>query len=224
MCSTFKALACGAVLTRVDNGKEDLNRRIRFSSAEVVNYSPVTKERAGGDGMTLAEICEAGLTRSDNTAANLILASLGGPPAVTAFARSLGDEVTRLDRTETSLNEASPGDPRDTTSPNAMAADLSRLVLGDTLSPKSRDQLAAWMRANKTGDARLRKDAPKGWRVGDKTGSGDNGTANDIAVIWPLEHAPVVVCVYMTGAIVSFDQCNAIIAEIGRDIVDALAA
>ncbi len=218
MCSTFKVLACGAVLARVDAGKEDLNRRIRFSSADLVNYSPITKERIGGEGMTVAEICEAGMTRSDNTAANLILASLGGPASVTAFARSLGDQVTRLDRTETVLNEATPGDPRDTTAPNAMAANLRKLTLGDVLSPRSRDQLATWMIANKTGDARLRAGLPKTWRVGDKTGSGDHGTANDIAVAWRPDHAPLIVCVYLTETKATLDECSALIAQIGSAV------
>ena len=131
MCSTFKVLACGAVLSRVDQGIETLDRRIRFSAADLVTYSPVTKDRVGGDGMTLAELCAAAMTRSDNTAGNLILARLGGPQAVTAFARALGDGMTRLDRTETALNEAAPGDPRDTTTPDSMAADLHALALGD---------------------------------------------------------------------------------------------
>ena len=120
--------------------------------------------------MTLAELCAAALTRSDNTAGNLILAALGGPPAVTAFARSIGDPVTRLDRTETALNTALPGDPRDTTTPEAMADDLRALSLGDTLAAPSRDRLAAWMADCQTGGAKLRAGLPSGWRVGDKDG------------------------------------------------------
>lgn len=224
MCSTFKALACGAVLARVDAGKEDLNRRIRFAASDLVTYSPVTKERAGGDGMTLAEICEAGMTLSDNTAANLILDSLGGPQAVTAFARSLGDRETRLDRRETELNSAIPGDPRDTTTPAAMVSDLRALLLGDRLSAASRRQLAVWMEANKTGDAKLRAGLPKDWRIGDKTGGGDHGSTNDVAVIWPPGHKPLVVAVYITECAASFDDRDAAIADVARALVETLAA
>ena len=219
MCSTFKALAAAAVLTRVDAGKEQLTRRITFSASEIVVYSPVTEKRIGGDGMTLAEICEAAMTRSDNTAGNLLLAAIGGPPGLTAFARSLGDQVTRLDRDEPSLNEALPDDPRDTTTPNAMASNLQTLVLGNAaLSAASREQLTAWLVANKTGDTRLRAGFPKDWRVGDKTGAGDRGTNNDVGVVWPPGRAPVILAVYLTGSSVPAAQQNATIASVARAV------
>ncbi|TDG09841.1 class A beta-lactamase [Paraburkholderia guartelaensis] len=219
MCSTFKVLLASAVLTRKDHGKEDLARKIVYSTAQVVSYSPVSGPRAGsGDnaGMTVAELCEAALTRSDNTAANLLLESIGGPPAITAFARSIGDPVTRLDRNETTLNEAIPGDPRDTTMPAAMVANLRELLLGERLSAASREQLIAWLVANKTGDARLRAGLPKDWRVGDKTGTGDHGTANDVAIVWPTGRAPILVTTYLTGAMhASSAQRDAAIARVG---------
>ena len=219
MCSTFKALAAAAVLARVDAGKERLTRRIAFDASRVVANSPVTEKHAGDGGMTLAEICEAAVTRSDNTAGNLMLDDIGGPSALTAFARTLGDQVTRLDRNEPSLNEALPDDPRDTTTPNAMAANLKALLLGtEALLPASREQLAAWLIANKTGDARLRAGVPHDWRVGDKTGSGERGTANDVAVVWPSSGAPVIVAVYLTGAGVAAAQQNGIIASVGRAV------
>lgn len=164
MCSTFKVLAAGALLKHVDQGHENLSRRIRFNAADLQTYSPVTKSHAGGEGMTLSEICQAALQYSDNTAANILLAQIGGPAGLTRYARSLGDTNTRLDRTEPSLNEATPGDPRDTTIPEAMLLDLKFLLLGDALSPASRDRLIAWMKGNKTGDKRLRaslKNKPK---------------------------------------------------------------
>jgi len=224
MCSTFKLLACGAVLARVDAGQEDLDRRIKFEASDLVTYSPVTKDRVGGEGMTLAEICKAGLTQSDNTAANLILSSLGGPPAVTAFARSLGDSVTRLDRIETALNEATPGDVRDTTTPDAMAANLRALVVEDRLTARSRDQLTQWLEANQTGAAKLRAGLPADWRVGDKTGGGDYGSTNDVAVIWPPARKPLIVAVYLTQTKASFDDRNATIAAVGRAVGKALGA
>jgi len=217
MCSTFKALACGAVLARVDEGKERLDRRVRYTAGDLVTHSPVTKERVG-DGMTVAEICEATMTLSDNTAANLILDGMGGPAALTAFVRSLGDSVTRLDRRETELNTAIPGDPRDTTTPAAMAGSLRALAVGDRLSAASREQFNAWMVATRTGDARLRAGFPKDWRVGDKTGTGAYGTANDVAVIWPPGRKPLVVSAYVTQSKASLDDRNAVIADVGRAV------
>ena len=168
------------------------------------------------------ELCEAAVSQSDNAAANLLVTSLGGPPQVTAFARSLGDLVTRLDRVEPDLNEGREGDVRDTTTPQAMALNLQALSLGNALSQASRDLLVAWLVGNKTGDTRIRAGLPTGWRVGDKTGSGSNGTTNDVAVIWPQQRAPVIISVYLTQAKVSADKQNATIAAATRAAVVAL--
>jgi beta-lactamase class A len=216
MCSTVKMLAAAFVLTRVDRKEESLDRRIVYSKESVVSYSPETEKHSGEEGMTLGEICKAGLTLSDNTAANIMFESIGGPASLTQFARSLGDGVTRLDRIETALNEAKPGDPRDTTSPGAMADNLHRIVLGDVLSAPSRDQMTSWMLANKTGDKRLRAGIPKDWRVADKTGSGGNNQTNDIAVLWPPGRRPVIVTVYYAESPASDDARNGVIAEVGR--------
>ncbi len=224
MCSTFKALAAAAVLARVDKGEVQLAQRVRFTADEVVPYSPATKPEAGGEGMTLAAICEAAITLSDNTAGNLMLGAIGGPAGLTAYLRGTGDQVTRLDRTEPTLNEALPGDPRDTTSPRAMAQTLGRLVVGDALEPASREQLADWLVATRTGDARLRAGVPKGWRVGDKTGTGDRGTANDVGVLWPPGRAPIVIAAYVTGSEASVEARSAAIAAAARAAVEALGA
>lgn len=224
LCSTFKLLASAAVLTRVDAGREDLDRRIVFGAGDIVANSPVTENRVGGAGMALAEICEAAITRSDNTAGNLILATLGGPSGVTAFARTLGDAVTRLDRTETALNEAAPGDPRDTTTPEAMAANLDTLVLGSALSARSREQLITWLIANQTGGTRLRAGLPRNWRIGDKTGAGERGTTNDVAVVWPLGRKPLIVCAYLTDTSTPTEQCNATIAAVARAVETILVS
>lgn len=151
MCSTFKVLAAAAILKDAGSKLERLERRIRIEQTDIVENSPVTREHVGGEGMSLRELCDAAMTRSDNTAGNTLLKNIGGPAGLTSFARSLGDKMTRLDRTETELNEAAPGDPRDTTTPNAMAANLRRLLLGDVLLPQGRDQLGKWLIANKTG-------------------------------------------------------------------------
>jgi len=222
MCSTFKLLAAAAVLARVEAGKERLDRRIRFETRDIVVNSASTKDRAGGEGMTLAELCEAAMIVSDNTAGNLLLATLGGPAGLTAYARSLGDAVTRLDRIEPDLGEAIDGDPRDTTSPAAMLSNLHALVLGNVLTANSKDQLTRWLLGNKTGDTRLRAGLPSGWRVGDKTGSGERGTTNDVGIIWPPERAPVLVSIYLTGTSAGAEQRNATLAAVGRAVAAAL--
>jgi beta-lactamase class A len=217
MTSTFKFVAAAFVLARVDRGEEDLARRIAYAREDLVTYSPVTEKRAGATGgMTVGEICDAAVTLSDNTAGNLLLDSFGGPGGLTAYMRSLGDGVSRLDRRETALNEAAPGDPRDTTTPAAMLGIRRETVLGTALSTRSREQLAAWLVANKTGDKRLRAGVPKGWRVGDKTGSGTNNVTNDIAVLWPPGRAPIAVAAYYAEARASADERDAVLAEVGR--------
>lgn len=218
MCSTFKLLAAGAILARVDAGRDQLDRRIRFTAADLMAYSPITKPQADGAGMTLAELCAAAIDYSDNTAANLLLAALGGPAALTAYARTLGDPVTRLDRNEPDLNQAIPGDPRDTTTPAAMLADVQRLALGDFLSPASREKLIRWLLGNTTGDKRLRAGLPAGWRVADKTGTGDYGSTNDIGLIWPPDRAPILVTAYLTGTDAPPDRRDATLAAVGRAV------
>ena len=215
MCSTHKFLAAAFVLQRVDYGEDSLERRIPYAKDNLVTYSPITEKHAG-DGMTLGQLCEAALTLSDNTAANLILETLGGPAGFTSRARALGDDVTRLDRIETALNEAKIGDPRDTTTPAAMAENVRKLVLGEALSAPSREKLANWVIANRTGDKRLRAGIPKGWRVGDKTGTGGAGATNDIAVVWPPDRGPLVVTAYYAESAALDDEREQVLAEVGR--------
>jgi beta-lactamase class A len=216
MCSTFKFLAVAFVLERVDRGEERLDRRITFSTQDLVAYSPVTKNHAGGRGITIEELCDAAMIISDNTAANLLLASFGGPAALTSYVRSLGDSVTRLDRIEPDLNEATPGDPRDTTTPSAMLGNIRQILLGDRLSARSREQLAAWLVASKTGASRLRAGLPKHWRVGDKTGTGERGATNDIAVAWPPDRHPIILSAYYAGSTASVEERSAVLADVAR--------
>ncbi|NML32470.1 class A beta-lactamase [Paraburkholderia antibiotica] len=226
MCSTFKLLAVGLVLTRVDRGVEDLRRRIVFSQQDVVQDSPETskntRELTGDAGMSVEQLCKAALTLSDNTAANLLLASFGGPAAVTEFARGLGDSLTRLDRTEPVLNEARPGDPRDTTTPNAMLGNLRELALGERLSTASRMRLLAWLAANRTSATRIRAKLPADWGVGDKTGAGEHGTSNDIAILWPPQRGPILVAVYLTETAGDATRNNATIASVGALVVESV--
>lgn len=218
MASTFKLLLAAWMLERVDRGQEALDRRVYFEASALVPYSPVTGSRVGAVGITVRELCEGTLTLSDNTAANLLLARHGGPQGFTAFLRTLGDKHTRLDRTEPTLNEAVPGDLRDTTTPLAMLQSMHKVVLGDALTPTSRAQLIDWMVATKTGDEKLRAGVP-GWRVGDKTGMGKNGSSNDIGIMWPPGGgAPVLVCCYITQATASPQQRDAAIAQVAREV------
>ncbi|VTU28789.1 class A beta-lactamase [Variovorax sp. PBL-E5] len=218
MCSTFKLLASALVLARVDRHEERLERRVVFGARDLVDGSPITGQHAGGNGMTMAELCEAAITRSDNTAGNMLLASFGGPKVFTTYARSLGDTLTRLDRNETSLNEARPGDPRDTTTPAAMLGNLQKILVGDALSPSSRAQLLRWLDANKTGDERMRARLPAGWKVGDKTGSGERGATNDIGILRPPGRAPILVTIYLTETEAPANARNATIASAGAAI------
>lgn len=197
MASTFKALLVGATLARVDAGTERLDRRVRIP-ATTLAWSPVTAPRAGQE-ITVGELAGAVTAISDNTAANLLLDALGGPPALTAWLRSIGDGVTRLDRTEPALNEALPGDPRDTTTPAAMLASLEAMTLGPALSAPSRARLRDWLRGNTTGGTRLRAGVPPGWEVADRTGTAAHGTSNVVGLLWPPgASAPLVVAAFIT--------------------------
>ena len=220
MCSTFKLLAAAAALKRVDEGAERLDRTIAFGPSDLLDYAPIAKAHAAEGAMTLADLCAAAIDWSDNTAANLVLQAIGGPAGFTQFARSLGDNVTRLDRNEPSLNEATPGDPRDTTSPRAMAEDMQKVLLGDALSDASRRQLQTWLIGDKVGDKRLRAGLPSSWRIGDKTGSGERGSTNTIAIIWPPERAPIIATAYYTESFAPMDARNAIHKEIGGLIAE----
>jgi beta-lactamase class A len=221
MCSTFKAMAVAAVLRRVDSGHERLDRFVPYGETNLLSYAPVTKAHVAEGGMRLADLCAAAVEFSDNTAANLILASIGGPAGWTRFVRSLGDGRSRLDRNEPTLNTAIPGDRRDTTTPSAMVADLKATLLDRALSTASRDRLKGWMLATQTGLARLRAGMPATWQVGDKTGTGERATANDIAVTWTPD-GPIVIACYLTGAVAATpDARDAAIADVGRLVAEA---
>jgi len=220
-CSTFKVFAAGALLQRVDRGQDTLDRKVLLH-AMPGKYAPVMGAM-GGQRATLRAVCAAAIEQSDNVAANALIAVLGGPAAVTAAWRAGGDPVMRLDRIETALNTALPGDPRDTVTPAAALAHLRRLTAGGALTPRSRAQLIAWMRACKTGDARLRAGLSAAWIVGDKTGTGDNGATNDVAVIWrPGRPQPLVVTAYYVDGAGPGDRREAVLAQVGRIVAEAM--
>jgi beta-lactamase class A len=223
MCSTFKFLAAAAVLKRVDDRKENLDRFVSYGAKDILEYAPVTKAHLKDGGMTLGALCAAAVEQSDNTAGNLLLDTIGGPAGLTNFVRSIGDETTRLDRKEPELNSAIPGDERDTTSPAAMCADMQRLVLGNLLSESSRHQLEDWLQHNETGALMIRAGVPKTWTVGDKTGRGGNGATNDVAIIRPPGRAPIVVAISTIGSSSSTNDRAGILAETARTVVASLS-
>ncbi|EMY7604006.1 FONA family class A beta-lactamase, partial [Escherichia coli] len=214
MCSTSKVMAVSALLKQSEMDKNLLAKRMEIKQSDLVNYNPIAEKHLD-TGMTLAELSAAAIQYSDNTAMNKILEHLGGPAKVTEYARTIGDKTFRLDRTEPTLNTAIPSDKRDTTSPLAMAKSLQTLTLGKALGEPQRAQLVEWMKGNTTGGASIRAGLPATWVVGDKTGSGDYGTTNDIAVIWPANHAPLVLVTYFTQP-----QQN---AEARKDVLAAAA-
>jgi len=224
LCSTFKVVLAGAVLARVDAGREALARPVPYRRSDLLAYSPRTAARVAEGRMPVADLCAAAVVDSDNAAANLLLKALGGPTAVTTFVRSLGDAQTRLDRTEPALNSALPGDPRDTTTPSAMVKTLSALLLSDALTPASRQRLEGWMVACTTGQKRLRAGLPAAWIAGDKTGTGERGTVNDVAILRPPHRAPLLVAAYYTGSTAPFEDRNAVLAEVGRLVAAAFAS
>jgi beta-lactamase class A len=224
MCSTFKVLAAAAVLKLVDEGKEHLDRMVAYGKEDILEYAPVTKEHLKEGRMTLANLCAAAIEKSDNTAGNLLLRTIGGPLGLTSFLRALGDKTTRLDRMEPDLNTAIPGDERDTTTPAAMRDDLVRLLTKDVLSPASRRQLETWLAGSKTGAQMIRAGVPATWRVGDKTGRGGNGATNDVAVLRPPNRPPIFLAIYSVGSAAAASERTATVAEVARVVAEAFQA
>ncbi|MEE4015797.1 class A beta-lactamase [Roseibium sp. FZY0029] len=220
--STFKAFLCAALLEKAEQGEVQPDRRVKIRKEDLVSYSPVTEKKVGSGGMTYLELCDAAITISDNAAANLVLEAVGGPQGLTEYLRGIGDTITRLDRTEPTLNEGQPDDDRDTTTPVAAVATLHKLVLGDALSPAARDQLTGWLLDNQVGKATLRAGLPEEWPVADKTGAGGNGSRSNIGVIWPDDRKPVLIAVYITRTDASFDDRNKAIADIGVALAESL--
>ncbi|GGM06312.1 beta-lactamase [Streptomyces fumigatiscleroticus] len=202
MCSVFKTLAAAAVLRDLDRQGEYLARRIHYTaeSALASGYVPITgKPENIANGMTVAQLCAAAVSHSDNAAGNLLLRQLGGPTAITRFCRSVGDGTTRLDRWEPELNSAEPWRDTDTTSPKAIGRTYARLVLGRALTPEDRKKLTGWLVENTTDGERFRAGLPADWVLADKTGGGTQyGVANDVGVVWPPDRTPLVLSVLST--------------------------
>lgn len=214
MASTSKAVTCAALLAK---GEEVLRKQVLIRESDILDYAPVTKSMVGRS-IEASDLCAIALRTSDNTAINKVLDVLGGPQSVTGFVRSIGDETTRLDRNEPSLNEARPNDPRDTTTPRSMAATLSKLLLGSALNERARNQLTNWLVSNEVGGPLLRAGIPADWRIADRTGAGGFGTRGAIAVMWPSNRAPIVAAVYLTETEASMEKRNAAIAAIAKAV------
>jgi beta-lactamase class A len=221
MCSTFKAPLAGAVLSRIDRGEMDPAEMLRFDPENLLPTSPVSTAHADAAAIPVLAACEAVVSHSDNTAANLLLEKIGGPPALTEFFRSLGDDVTRLDRYEMELNSNIPGDERDTTAPDAMLGSLETILLGEALSPASRARLTEWMLNEQNGKARIRAGAPAGWRVANKPGTGAGGATNEIGILWPPVGAPIAIAVYVKAPDAEPTARQAAIAETARAVAAA---
>jgi beta-lactamase class A len=222
MCSTHKFLTAAAILTLVDQRQMNLDRRVPYGRTDLLEYAPITRKNVDTGFMTVDALCAAAIEWSDNTAANLLLRLIGGPPGWTRYAHSIGDATSRLDRIEPALNTAIPGDPRDTTTPDAMVHDLNLMLVGKILSDASRTRLENWMFDSRITSNLLRAGLPNGWRVGDKSGSGEHGTRNDIGIIVPPGAAPIVAAVYYTASVEPLSSREQVIAETGRIIAQSL--
>ena len=216
LCSTFKILLAASILARVDANHESLQRTLAFTSADLLDYAPITRANLAAGKMNIAELNAASIQYSDNTAANLLLGASGGPAALTRYLRSIGDSVTRLDRNEPTLNTNLVDDPRDTTTPAAMSATLRTLLAGSRLSPASSEQLKLWMFGNTTGNHKLRAGFDPDWIIGDKTGSCDNGGSNDVAIVYPRGMQPFIISVFHTSSNAVNSEKNALLAEVAR--------
>ncbi|MEU1308060.1 class A beta-lactamase [Streptomyces cinnamoneus] len=218
--SVCKAFLAAAMLKKYT--LQQLDRHVRYSGDVPVGHSPVTAQHVDS-GMTLRELCDAAVRYSDNGAANLLFDELGGPRGLQDALVAIGDRVTRADRYETDLSDATPGDPRDTSTPRAMATDLRAFVLGDALAPDKRALLTDWLKRNTTGDKLIRAGVPRGWEVGDKTGSGGYGARNDVAVLWPPKAAPIVLAVFSSRRTKDAKPDDTLIAKAAEAAVKALA-
>ena len=216
MCSSFKWVLAASILKRFDQGHLHLDETIAYTKAQLLPHSPITGAHVKEGRMRIEDLCAAAVEESDNCATNLLLARIGGPSSVTAFARSLGDQTTRLDRNEPTLNANRPGDPRDTTTPDAMVQTMKTVLVGDVLQSKSRAKLLDWLKKCDTGTNRLRAGLPKEWAEGDKTGTGERGAAVDNAIIWPPHRAPILAAAYLSDSTKPVEMLEAAFADVGR--------
>lgn len=219
MMSTFKTLACANLLYVHDNEGLDLESKVRVKSDELIAWSPLTKAFVGKE-ISLRGACAATMEMSDNTAANIVLASTGGPNGLTEFLRAIGDSKTRLDHIEPNLNHARPGDERDTTTPNTMVKTLNELVYGNVLSEESKAQLKTWMMDNQVSDGMIRSILPDGWKIADRSGAGAYGSRAITAIVWSDTRDPLIISISLTETKLTIPERDTVINEIGELIFD----
>ena len=222
LCSTSKVMVVAAILKKSESNTNLLAKKITINKSDIANYNPITSKYIDSS-MTITELSKAALQYSDNAAMNKLLSYLGGPRYATQFARTIGDKAYRLDRNEPGLNTAIPGDSRDTTTPSAMAETLNKLILGNALKKEQKAKLTEWMKGNTTGLNSIKAGLPAEWIVADKTGSGDYGTTNDVAVIWPKNHAPVILTTYFTQPEKDASARKDVLASAAKLIAEAIS-
>lgn len=220
MNSTFKTMLCGAVLHRVDEGEIALEERIAIKATDILDYAPVT-ETMVGDTMSVGALCQAALDMSDNTATNLLIDRIGGPQVVTEFLREIGDPASRLDRREPEVNTFAPGDPRDTTTPDAMVSTMETLLTGDALTPQSRAQLVDWMSYGGVTGALIRASTPEGWHVADRSGSG-NFNRNIVAMVTPPDREPYFIAIFLSDADADFNTRNTAVIALSEAVMQVV--
>lgn len=222
LLSTFKTLACAAILHSEGDSESYNNITITIEEANLITWSPVMEKLVGKD-VTVEQACEATMLTSDNTAVNIVLEHVGGPQGLTRFLRGIGDNVTRLDRIEPELNEAMEGDFRDTTTPNAMLQTLDKLLLGEIMSKASKKQLRTWMKDNEVSTPLLRTILPAGWSIADRSGAGGNGSRAITAIIWAKSREAIIICIYLTQTNLSMEERNGVIRQIGEILFEKYA-
>ncbi|MER2515064.1 MAG: class A beta-lactamase [Candidatus Accumulibacter phosphatis] len=220
--STHKIFSCAALLAKVDGKSLSLDQSVSISKEMLVTYSPITEKSLSPQTMTFGEVCRAAVSYSDNTAANVVFDAIGGTTGFNSYMQSIGDDQTRLDRKEPELNDATPGDERDTTTPNDIVSSLRKILLGNGLSVSSRNVLTQWMLDDQVAGALLRASLPSNWKIADKTGAGGYGSRSIVAVIWPPSKQPVVVGIYVTQTKASLQASNEAIARIGAALKEAI--
>lgn len=223
MCSSFKWLLATCVLAHAEQGALSLDRQISYSASALIGHSPVTAAHVKEGRLSVDTLCAAAVEESDNGAANLLLREIGGPQGLTRYLRGIGDSTTRLDRTEPSLNDNLAGDPRDTTTPDAMVKTMGLVLTGNVLKNGSRTKLLGWLKNCHTGANRLRQGVPANWVEGDKTGTGSRGAAVDNAIFWPPGRKPILVAAYVSDSDKKPELLEAALAEMGRLVAARLA-
>lgn len=218
-CSTFKGLAAAAILHR--NPMSHLDTVVTYTDADLMKSSTITRQHVQ-TGLKLRDLCDAAVRYSDGTAGNLLLRDVGGPAELTKYLRELGDTETRMDRIEPDLTSATPGDPRDTATPRSLGADYQRIVLGNALEPEKRDFLKDLLERSTTGAKRVRAGVPEGSRVANKTGTGEYGTVNDIAVVWPPNREPILIAIMSSKSAADARYDEALVAEAAAYVVKTL--